>query len=93
MCLGVPGQVVEIPDDSPAKMGLVDFVGVRRAVCFAAVPDVQEGDYVLVHVGFALTKLDETTAHQTLDLFRGLGVLEDEFGAETAALVNGAITD
>lgn len=80
MCLGVPGQIIDLRDEPNVKMGTVDFVGVRRDVCFASLPDVEVGDYVLVHVGFALTKLDPDTANQTLDLFREMGVLEDELG-------------
>ena len=86
MCLGVPGMILELRDEPGVKMGTVDFVGVRRNVCFASLPDVEVGDYVLVHVGFALTKLDPDTANQTLELFRSLGILEDELGPEARSI-------
>jgi hydrogenase expression/formation protein HypC len=84
MCLGVPGQVKEFTSVEPVKMGKVDFAGVEREVCFASLPDVEVGDYVLVHVGFALTKLERKTALETLSLFAGMGVFQDELGVQTA---------
>ena len=65
MCLGVPGRVVSIDGD----LAEVDFGGVRRKVSLLICPDVHEGDYVLVHVGFAIQKLDEEEALETLSLF------------------------
>lgn len=65
MCLGIPAQVVERQDDGLAK---VDFGGVRRSVSVAFTPEVEAGDWVLVHVGFALAQLDEEEACATLDL-------------------------
>lgn len=68
MCLAVPGQVVSIAGDDPLfRTGKVNFGGVMREVSLAYVPEVQIGDYVIVHVGFALSKVDETAAQQTLD--------------------------
>jgi hydrogenase expression/formation protein HypC len=86
MCLGVPGQVVEISDDgSGVRMGKVDFGGIRKEVCLAYLPEIAVGDYAIVHVGFAITKLDEQSARQTLEAFRELGVLEEELGVEDPA--------
>jgi hydrogenase expression/formation protein HypC len=65
MCLGIPGQVLERGDDGLAR---VDFGGVRRSVSVAFTPDVEPGEWVLVHVGFALAKLDEAEARRTLEL-------------------------
>jgi len=65
MCLGVPGQVLERLPDGLAK---VDFGGVRRSVSVAFTPEAKEGDWVLVHVGFALATLDEEEARATLEL-------------------------
>lgn len=65
MCLGIPGQVLERMPDGLAK---VDFGGVRRSVSVAFTPEAQEGDWVLVHVGFALAMLDEDEAQATLQL-------------------------
>ena len=59
MCLAVPGKVVEITGDGELRMGKVDFAGVLRQACLAYVPEVQLGDYVLVHVGFAISRIDE----------------------------------
>lgn len=78
MCLGVPGRVEEVWEADGTRMATVDFGGVRKEVCLAYVPDVTIGDYTLVHVGFALTKLDEKSALETLELFRSVGLLDEE---------------
>ena len=70
MCLGIPGKVVEINDDGPLRMGKIDFGGVRKEACLAYVPEVVLGEYVIVHVGFAISKLDEDEALKTLELLR-----------------------
>ncbi len=81
MCLGIPGQVVEFtdPDQYIAK---VDVSGVRRAISVRLLIDdgLEEGDWVLVHVGFAMAKIDEREAQLTLDQLKklGEGVFEDE---------------
>lgn len=77
MCLGVPGKVVDVAEEQGVLMGRVDFGGVARKVCLAHVPDVAPGEYVLVHVGFALSKLDEAEAHRVLELLTELAMLED----------------
>jgi hydrogenase expression/formation protein HypC len=79
MCLGIPGRIVEITEagmDSLMRMGKVDFGGVTREVCLAYVPEAQMGDYVIVHVGFAISQLDETEARETLKLMLESGILE-----------------
>jgi len=70
MCLGIPGKVVEIRDDGPLRMARVDFGGVRKEACLAYLPEVGIGDYVIVHVGFAISQLDEEEALKTLELLR-----------------------
>ncbi len=80
MCLGVPGQVESTWDGEGVRMALVDFGGVRKEVCLAYVPDLQVGEWTIVHVGFALTKLDEESAKETLRLFEEIGLLESELG-------------
>ncbi len=80
MCLGVPGKVEEIWDAQGTRFATVDFGGVRKEVCLAYVPEVVVGDYTIVHVGFALTRLDEASALETLELFRSIGLLDDELG-------------
>ena len=77
MCLGVPGKLVDIADEDGVPMGRVDFGGVARKVCLAHVPEAVPGDYVLVHVGFALTRLDADEADRLLALLTELGQLED----------------
>jgi hydrogenase expression/formation protein HypC len=61
-------------------MASVDFGGIRKDVCLAYVPEVEVGDYTVVHVGFAITRLDEQSALETLRLFQQIGVLEQELG-------------
>jgi hydrogenase expression/formation protein HypC len=81
MCLGVPGQVVEIwGEETGLRMGRVDFGGIRKEVCLAYLPEVAVGDYAIVHVGFAITRLDEASARESLRLFRELGLLDEELG-------------
>jgi hydrogenase expression/formation protein HypC len=80
MCLAVPGRVVGIEDRDGTRMARVDFGGVVRDVCLAYVPDAEVGEYVIVHVGFALQRLDEESARASLELFEQLGLLEEEFG-------------
>jgi hydrogenase expression/formation protein HypC len=67
MCLGIPGQIVELKEGTLVPAGIVDFGGARREVCLAYTPDVTVGDYVVVHVGFAITKVDEAEAKRTYD--------------------------
>ncbi|TCC03726.1 HypC/HybG/HupF family hydrogenase formation chaperone [Kribbella soli] len=80
MCLAVPGKVVEIREEDGTRMGQVDFGGVLKDVCLEYLPDLQVGEYTIVHVGFALQRLDEESAMQSLELYRKLGALEEEFG-------------
>jgi len=80
MCLGVPGKVVEKYDNHGIQMGKVDFGGIKKEACLAYVPEIEIGEYTIVHVGFAITKLDEASALETLALFREMGVLEEEIG-------------
>lgn len=68
MCLGVPGKIIEIYENNGLKMGKIDFGGVTREACLAYVPETVVGDYVLVHVGFALNKLSEEESQETLAL-------------------------
>ena len=86
MCLAVPGKVVEIVDDGLAKMGRVDFGGVVKRVCLDYVPDIQVGEYTIVHAGFALQRIDEENAQKTLELFRQMGALDEEFASEEEIL-------
>ena len=80
MCLAVPGRVVSITDVDGTTMAEVDFGGLRKEVCLAYIPDVRVDEYVIVHVGFAIQRLDEKSALETLANFDKLGILEEEFG-------------
>jgi hydrogenase expression/formation protein HypC len=80
MCLAVPGQVLDITERDGTRMAQVDFGGVTKEVCLAYVPDLQVGEYTIVHVGFALQRLDEKSALETLEIFRQMGELDAEFG-------------
>jgi hydrogenase expression/formation protein HypC len=80
MCLAVPGKVLAIWEQDGTRMANVDFGGIVKAACLEFVPDVAVGDYAIVHVGFALQRLDEESARETLALFEQLGELEAEFG-------------
>ncbi|SEC26533.1 Hydrogenase maturation protein HypC [Streptomyces sp. 2231.1] len=80
MCLAVPGKVVSIDHSADPLTGLIDFGGVQKQACLEYLPDVRVGEYVIVHVGFALQRLDEESARASLELFEQLGLLEEEFG-------------
>jgi len=80
MCLAVPGKVVEITGEGELRMGRVDFAGVQRQACLAYVPEVQLGDYVLVHVGFAISRIDEQAAQETLEALAEISALEEAEG-------------
>lgn len=69
MCLAIPGKIIAIDEDSNPKMAKVSFDGLVRKICIAWIPQVQLNDYVIVHAGFAINKLDETEALKTLQLF------------------------
>ena len=78
MCLGIPGRVVDIRDDHGLAMGTVDFGGIRREVCLAYVADqVRPDDYVVVHVGFAISRVDEVEARRTFEVLKEMSQLEE----------------
>ncbi len=76
MCLAVPGQIVEVRDERGTRMATIDFDGITKDICLAYLPDIVVGDYAIVHVGFAISKIDEASALETLQMFRDLGILE-----------------
>ncbi|MFE9008057.1 HypC/HybG/HupF family hydrogenase formation chaperone [Streptomyces sp. NPDC007875] len=80
MCLAVPGRVVGVEERDGTPMARVDFGGVVKDVCLAYLPEIEVGDYAIVHVGFAIQRLDEESALATLRLFEEIGALEEEFG-------------
>lgn len=77
MCLGVPGRLVETFVEHDVLMGKVDFGGITKRVCLEHVPDARPGDYVLVHVGFALTRLDEAEAGRVFAFLRAMNQLDE----------------
>ena len=70
MCLGVPGKVIELYEVNGMKMGKVDFGGVIKEACFEYLPEIKVGSYAIVHVGFALSEVDEEEVEKTYELFR-----------------------
>ena len=81
MCLGIPGRVIEVMDEEGLLMGKVQFGGIQKRVCLAHVPEVKTGEYVLVHVGFALSRLDEHEAMRVFALLAELDQLGDLQGS------------
>lgn len=77
MCLAVPGRIESIREHQGTRMGKVNFGGVVRDVCLAYVPEALVGDYTIVHVGFALSRIDEAAALETLRTFAEMGILEE----------------
>jgi hydrogenase expression/formation protein HypC len=85
MCLGIPGKVVKTFHEHDVLMGKVDFSGIMKQVCLEHVPEVQPGQYVLVHVGFALSKIDEDEAQQVFRFLDRMNQL-DEIKTATAEM-------
>jgi hydrogenase expression/formation protein HypC len=78
MCLAVPGLILEVSGEPPFdRVGRVSFGGIVKEVNLSYVPDACPGDYVIVHVGFALSKVDEAEAHQVFEYIRRMGELEE----------------
>lgn len=77
MCLGIPGKVVETHREHDVLMGKVDFGGVSKRVCLEHVPDVKIGEYVIVHVGFALNKIDEAEARRVFEFLESMNHLDE----------------
>ncbi len=78
MCLGVPGKVIEITEEQTGmRMGKVSFGGITKSVCLAYVPEAAVGDYVVVHVGFAISKVDEQEAAQVFEYLREMDDLKE----------------
>ncbi len=78
MCLAIPGKVLQAEDQNGMRVGRVQFGGIVRSVRLDFVPEVCVGDYVMVHVGFAISQVDEEEAGRTYDLLREMGALEAE---------------
>lgn len=85
MCLAIPGKITSIYEIAGLKMGSVDFGGVAKEACLAYLEDPQIGDYTLIHVGFAISKVDEEEAFRTLELLREMGELDAELGLDVVS--------
>lgn len=80
MCLAIPGKIVDACEIGGMRVGTVQFGTITRRTFLGFVPEAQPGDYVLVHVGFAISKVDEAEAEQTLRDLETLGLIADELG-------------
>ena len=90
MCLAIPGRVEEITTENGLRLGRVNFGGVVKRVCLDYVPEIEVGDYTIVHVGFALSKIDRENAEKTLAVFAQMGMLEEELASEEEAFARAA---
>ena len=84
MCLAVPGKVLDAFERNHVHYGRVNFGGVVREVCLDFVPEASVGDYVIVHVGFAISCVDAAEATRTYELLKKMGYLEEEFRSEAS---------
>ena len=80
MCLAIPGKILEATEIGGLRLGRIQFGGVTRQAYLDYVPEAQPGDYVMVHVGFAISKVDEAEAHRTYAQLQLMGVLKEELG-------------
>jgi hydrogenase expression/formation protein HypC len=77
MCLGIPGRIAEVWQENGTVMAHAEYPGETRKICLAYLPDLKVGDYIIVHAGFALTRLSEEDAQETLRVMREYDVLDD----------------
>ena len=82
MCLAIPGKVAQIDFNDGVRTGRIQFGGITRQACLDFVPEAKEGDYVMVHVGFAIGVVDKDEAERTYALLETMGVLEDELAVD-----------
>jgi hydrogenase expression/formation protein HypC len=82
MCLGIPGKITDIYERNEFMMGKIDFGGVTKEVCLAYVPEAKVGDYALIHVGFAISLMDEEEALETLKLIQDVVDFSEELGEQ-----------
>ena len=85
MCLGIPGRILEVREEHGTRMATIDFGGVTKDICLAYVPETEVGDYAVVHAGFAITRLDEAAALETLQMMSEAGILADELGEDPSS--------
>ena len=82
MCLAIPGKVAQIDFNDGVRTGRIQFGGITRQACLDFVPEAKEGDYVMVHVGFAISVVDKDEAERTYALLESMGILEDELALD-----------
>jgi hydrogenase expression/formation protein HypC len=85
MCLAIPGKLASIEEKDGLRTGRVQFGGIVRQVCLDFVPEAKQGDYVMVHVGFAISVVDKDEAERTYALLESMGVLAEELAPDGAA--------
>jgi hydrogenase expression/formation protein HypC len=85
MCLGIPGKIVSITDSGGLRMGKIQFGGILREACLEYVPEAAAGDYVIVHAGFAISRVDEEEAARTYQLLEEMGQLAELGDAQADA--------
>jgi hydrogenase expression/formation protein HypC len=78
MCLAIPGKLTEIYQKDSLRMAKIDFGGIVKEICLAYTPEAEVGDYALIHVGFAISLMDEEEAQETLKLIRDVVEFENE---------------
>ena len=83
MCLAIPGKILSCKEQEHSRIGRVEFGGIVRPICLDFVPESEVGDYVMVHVGFAISRVDREEAERTLELLEQMGALQEEFGARS----------
>ncbi|HQV28360.1 MAG TPA: HypC/HybG/HupF family hydrogenase formation chaperone [Thermoflexales bacterium] len=88
--MGIPGRVQEIYEAQGVRMGKVNFGGIVKEVCLAYLPEIAVGDYTIVHVGFAITQVDEASALETLQMFKEIDALAEELHYDPEPTAPGA---
>jgi len=83
MCLAIPGKILTAEDHNGIRIGRVQFGGITRETCLDFVPEAEVGDYVIVHVGFAISRVDPEEAQKSYELLESMGLLQEELGPET----------
>jgi len=89
MCLGVPGKLLEVYQREDLPMGKVEFGGIAKEICLAYTPEAEVGDYVIVHVGFAISRVDEEEAREIFSYLEQIAEFNEQAEAERAGLAEG----
>ena len=85
MCLAIPGKLTEIYEKDSLRMAKIDFGGISKEICLEYTPEAKVGDYALIHVGFAISLMDEEEAQETLSLLKEISEFEDEISSSAQA--------